>query len=332
MAQEVESGPDLADFPVVDVPGRFINAFGVLTFSRAVRKYVRENPGETVLAFDRISGVPFIRAGDGSHETYLAAMGRGRPSIFSLKHRVLVSEERGAFGGPALRMVIANSRMVAADLKFRYNIPDEKIRVVYTGLPDSFPRSGLTREQARSKLGLDADARVLLFAGHGFERKGLATLVGSLRKMNEPRRWTLLVAGRGDIAKYERMAREFGLGESVHFLGPCDLTDIFPAADLFVLPTRYDPFARVCLESARAGLAVATTRANGFSEWIDARSGFVQERPDDAEELAAILNLALSSDLGGMGHTLKVRTAHLTLRKNAEEILTILGESGRRGV
>ena len=45
------------------------------------------------------------------------------------------------------------------------------------------------------------------------------------------------------------------------------MTEVLAAADVFLLPTIYDPFSNACLE-ALAGLPVITTTANGFSEII----------------------------------------------------------------
>src|SRR5205814_943700 len=48
-----------------------------------------------------------------------------------------------------------------------------------------------------------------------------------------------------------------------------DLLPIYAAADIFILPTIYDPFSNACLEALACGLPVITTRANGFSEIIE---------------------------------------------------------------
>jgi UDP-glucose:(heptosyl)LPS alpha-1,3-glucosyltransferase len=47
-----------------------------------------------------------------------------------------------------------------------------------------------------------------------------------------------------------------------------DMPALYGAADIFLLPTIYDPFSNACLEALAAGLPVVTTRANGFSEII----------------------------------------------------------------
>lgn len=330
MAQRVDEEVERAGFPVVRASCRAINLWGVCSFAREVGQYVKEHPDRDLISFDRIPGAKLIRAGDGSHQAYLESMGQTALAKFSIKHQMLLSLERRAFTHPQLRMVIANSKMAAADVRSRYGVAEEKIRVVYTGLPACSPVPVVSKAQARAKLNLKSDVRVMLFAGHNYERKGLGTLlealamIGKGKKESPERSWTLLVAGRGNIPEYRTRAKWLGLAESVRFLGPCDLAEYFSAADVFVLPTLYDPLARVCLEAARSGLPVITTRRNGFSEWIGEGDGFVVESSSSAEELAGAILRALHVNLAGMGRNLQSKVAHLTIEKNAEELVECL--------
>ena len=58
----------------------------------------------------------------------------------------------------------------------------------------------------------------------------------------------------------------------MRFLGEvADLVSLYAAADIFILPTIYDPFSNACLEALASGLPVITTRSNGFSEIIEDR-------------------------------------------------------------
>src|SRR4029453_3560399 len=80
----------------------------------------------------------------------------------------------------------------------------------------------------------------------------------------------LLVAGRGDARRYKTTRLRFWREEPVKFLGEvADLVPIYTAADIFILPTIYDPFSNACLEALACGLPVITTRSNGFSEIIE---------------------------------------------------------------
>jgi UDP-glucose:(heptosyl)LPS alpha-1,3-glucosyltransferase len=65
---------------------------------------------------------------------------------------------------------------------------------------------------------------------------------------------------------------------------------LLAAADVFILPTIYDPFSNACLEALAAGLPVITTAQNGFSEIIESGvEGEIVAEPDDVKGLATAI-------------------------------------------
>ena len=129
---------------------------------------------------------------------------------------------------------------------------------------------------ARAQLRIGPDEIAVLFLGSGWERKGLRFAIAAMAKLRD-QRMRLLVAGRGNQRKYRT--------GSVTFLG--EIEDVrlpLAAADIFILPTVYDPFSNASLEAMAAGLPVITTRANGCSEIIEPKvHGSIVDRPDDVE-------------------------------------------------
>jgi hypothetical protein len=79
-----------------------------------------------------------------------------------------------------------------------------------------------------------------------------------------------------------------GLGSTVHFMGRCKNSERFyGAADVFMLPTREDPFANTILESLATGVPVITTRTNGAGELIESDlEGTVVASADDCDAMA----------------------------------------------
>ena len=84
------------------------------------------------------------------------------------------------------------------------------------------------------------------------------------------------------------LADRLGIADRVHFAGPVgDPERWMAAADLFVLPTIYDPFSNACLEAMASGLPVITTKANGAAEILEeGRTGLVISDPCDVGGLA----------------------------------------------
>ena len=89
----------------------------------------------------------------------------------------------------------------------------------------------------------------------------------------------LLVAGEG--------RKPWPVPSNVRFLGPVtDMSPLYGAADMFLLPTIYDPFSNACLEAVSFGLPVITTGANGFAEIM--RPGTHGEVIADAKNVPAL--------------------------------------------
>lgn len=237
--------------------------------SRDMRKHIPPNPPEcdVLMSLERIWRCDVYRAGDGVHRAWLqrrAEMGGpfqrlGR--LLNRKHSATLALEKALFADCGAGRVIANSRMVQDEIVRFYGFPNEKIAVVYNGVPiDAFQRGEKSRTKTREMLGLQSKEIAVLLAGSGWERKGLRFAIKAIEACGKETR--LLVAGRGDKRKFRSDRVKFL--EVVH-----DMPALYGAVDIFLLPTIYDPFSNACLEALAAGLPVVTTRANGFSEIME---------------------------------------------------------------
>lgn len=158
--------------------------------------------------------------------------------------------------------------------------------------------------QARARLGLPLDARVLIGVGGLCERKGfhrvLETLPGLMA--DDPRLHYLVVggaSGEGDWGPRLRAeARALGIDDRVHFLGRIASEELrwpLSAADVFVLATRNEGWANVFLEAMACGLPVIATKVGGNAEVIaDERLGRLVPF-GDAGALAAAIGQALAT-------------------------------------
>jgi glycosyltransferase involved in cell wall biosynthesis len=100
------------------------------------------------------------------------------------------------------------------------------------------------------------------------------------------------VIGRGDAAPYRDLARRSGVAERVAWLGVrSDIERWYAAADVLVLPTRYEPFGNVHLEALAAGLPVVTSRVAGGAEVVDAACGAVVEPGAAGDVAKAVMRL-----------------------------------------
>lgn len=201
-----------------------------------------------------------------------------------------------------LKLVIANSNMVRKDIIKHHNLPENRIKVVYNGVDlDRFNTSNrqIFRKEIRKIYDIDDREILILFMANNFRLKGLYCLIRAtalLKKtIREP--FKLVVVGKGKFKKkYIKLAKISGCERNLVFTGKVDRPERFyAAADIFVHPTFYDPFANVCLEALASGLPVITTSYNGAGEIITDRvDGFVVKDPREisilAEKIAFFFN------------------------------------------
>lgn len=248
----------------------------------------RASGGWNVLfSLERVWACDVYRAGDGVHAAWLERRRQFEPAWrgwfrnLQRKHREILEIECALFTGGA-RRIIANSRMVKEEITRFYGTPSEHVHVIHNGVP-FHTAAYSTRESVRREFGIAAQEFTVLFAGSGWDRKGLRHAIAAVNAMKVPA--TLLVAGRGS-------QRGLPASDRVKFLGALPgekLRAALAAADVFVLPTIYDPFSNACIEAMAAGLPVVTTTANGFAEIIEPGVDGDAVAPGDVNALAAAL-------------------------------------------
>lgn len=115
--------------------------------------------------------------------------------------------------------------------------------------------------------GLAADARYLYTAARLVSAKGLHLIIEAFGRSHLPKRgYHYLLAGVGPLE--ESLKRQAGslLGKSIHFLGfqqPSENLALIAHADLFVLPSIYEPHGIVVHESLAAGTPVLASDVCG---------------------------------------------------------------------
>jgi len=188
------------------------------------------------------------------------------------------------------KRIVAISDMVKQDIIKWYNIPDEKIDVVYNGvdLEHFHPKNRKYREEVRKRLGIGEEI-VFLFVSNNFRMKGLEYLIkalGRLKRKGSPP-FKCLILGGDRKNPYIRLAKKEGVSEDVIFVGQTEEPEKFyGASDLLVHPTFYDACSLTVIEALASGLPVITTWLNGAG-WIltQEQEGFVLSDPRDIEEL-----------------------------------------------
>ena len=89
------------------------------------------------------------------------------------KHRDLLHLEESLFASRKAGRVIAASQMVKREIVDLYGYPADKIDIVHNGVPLAKFRFDSELQNSREDFGLKPDQIAVLFAGSGWERKGL---------------------------------------------------------------------------------------------------------------------------------------------------------------
>ena len=205
-------------------------------------------------------------------------------------HLWVALRDRFTIGGLRYRRYVAVSPRVAGELEAYYKVPRNLISVIPNGIGLSkFKPDPAMRNVIRDEFGIGHDARLLLFVGHEFGRKGLAYAVEALKQLDDD--LCLLVVGSDNPAPYRRLLPD--ADKRLFFAGARkDLPAFYQAADAFVLPTAYETFSLVCMEALASGVPVLATRVGGIEDYLeDGVNGYGIER--DAADIAAKVRAVL---------------------------------------
>lgn len=222
-----------------------------------------------------------------------------------LRHQVILLLERAYFARGRPRAIICTSQREVDDLARLYGVARDRMHVLpngYDGTLFSLERRSALRNAMRTKLGAQADDIVILMVANEWHRKGLGVLLEALARLDDPRVRIDLVGARPPD-DYRPVAQRLGLSERFHWHGPSsDVPEYYAGADVFALPTTYEPFGLVIIEAMAMGLPVVASKLAGASDAIThGANGLVLDNPRDPDELAAALAIAVSSDGARLG-------------------------------
>lgn len=182
----------------------------------------------------------------------------------------------------------------------------EKVRLAAGGVDvDAFgPADGPAA--ARRRLGLDAEATLLLAVRRAEPRMGLEQLLEAVARLRAgtSRLQLALVGATGVLeTRLRALSRELGVDGCVRFVGrveDAELHDWYRAATLLVLPTvAYEGFGMVTAEALASGTPVVGTRVGATPELLEPLEPRLLAPAADAPALAESIRGALEIADGG---------------------------------
>jgi D-inositol-3-phosphate glycosyltransferase len=211
-------------------------------------------------------------------------------TLGEVKNRARASEHEPASRIDAERAIArAADRIVVASQHERhlltslYGARDEAIAVVPCGVDlDLF--SPMDKEFARRRLGLRDAERIILFVGRIEPLKGIDILISAAAQLHENENFAVLIVGgdaraESQIAELRSLASRLGVDHHISFVGAVahdKLPLYYNAADVCVVPSYYESFGLVAVESMACGTPVVASRVGGLTSTIsDGETGYL---------------------------------------------------------
>lgn len=211
--------------------------------------------------------------------------------------------------------IVAGSPLDKAQMAWLYGADLNRIEVIPPGVDTTrfYPRD---KAEARQRLGLDLERRLILFVGRIEPLKGIDTLLQAIAYLERDADSDLgcdclsvaIIGGDASVpmeqmtAEMQRlhlMRSALGIEDLVAFLGKRDqdaLPDYYAAADVLVMPSHYESFGMVALEAMACGTPVIASRVGGLTYTVrDEETGLLV--PDrDPQALAIAIHRVIKRD------------------------------------
>ncbi len=215
--------------------------------------------------------------------------------------------------------VIATTPLQVDMIVGDYGAPAEQVHMIPPGYDDNrfFPMSAASRNALRQRLGYEG--RVVLAIGRLARNKGYDLLIDAFSVVatrSPDAVLHLAVGGTVLNANEQKILDELkvqtaglGLTERVKFSGfvaDAELADLYRAADVFVLSSRYEPFGMTAIEAMACGTPTVITTHGGLFRAVTFGRHALYADPFDKEDLGIsvvkiLKHPKLSNRLGRMG-------------------------------
>lgn len=160
---------------------------------------------------------------------------------------------------------------------------------------------GISKEEARKKLSIEREDRVIIFTGTLHSVKGVKYLIQGMDiiKQNGIKAKLLLVGDGEDREALMRLTKKLELEQDITFVGRVPNEKVpgyMSASDVFVLPSLSESFGIVILEAMASRLPIIATNVGGLPEIVkEGVNGFLVS-PKNPDELAKKIILILQND------------------------------------
>lgn len=183
--------------------------------------------------------------------------------------------------------VITVSHRLKKEVNWLYEVPHDKIQMVYNGVNSSVFDYSLDPGEVKQRYGIGPMDPMVLLVGRMVIQKGPDILVNAIPGLLRDHPSTKFVfVGDGHMKDdIIQMGNEYGVGHAMRVVGAKtgrDVQDLFKACDILAVPSRNEPFGIIILEAWSAYKPVVSTKNGGPAEfvWHEVNGLQVDDNPD----------------------------------------------------
>ncbi|MEM7815625.1 MAG: glycosyltransferase family 4 protein [Candidatus Aenigmatarchaeota archaeon] len=219
-------------------------------------------------------------------------------------------------------VVLTVSNFMKTEISNNYGVENERIKVVYNSAD---ARKG-NPEEIRKRLGIGKRPMVL-FLGRLSRQKGVEHFVLSARiVVKEFPEAIFVVAGDGYLREsLERFSKNLGIANVIFtgFVPEDEVFSYYSAADVFVLPSIFEPFGITVLESLLSGTPVIVGEGAGVLERIPEMECIFKVKPGNSLEIAEKISYVLNKRIGVSERDKQALKKAYSWERSAMEILDV---------
>jgi len=206
--------------------------------------------------------------------------------------------------------VICCSKYMEEELRFLFNIPIDKLRIIPNGIQVNDLKN--TDKSFNRRQYASDDEKIVFFIGRNVEEKGIHILLKAIPLVvSRFPNVKFVIAGTGPKHdQLKALAQQIGILQKTCFVGYIDdrkRNSFFENSQIAVFPSLYEPFGIVALEAMACKLPVIVGDTGGFKEIVRHEIDGIRVTPGSEKELAnAILDLLFdpskSEKIGNNGY------------------------------
>ena len=212
------------------------------------------------------------------------------------------------------KLIIAPSENTKRDLVNYYQIPSEKIQVIYPGIDEKFSLTNLTLATDKTRVlnRYNLPENFILFLGSIEPRKNITTIIRAYEKLppEMSAKYSLIVVGAPGWKNKEiyETAIKSPLAAQIKFIGYIAAEDkpvFYHLSSLFIFDSFYEGFGFPLIEAMHMGTATITANRSSLPEITDNSSYLVNPNKisDLCQGIKTILtDLQLKNDYIKKGH------------------------------